>query len=135
MSWIRNVQQVKQAIDFTGTGGKVMHPTDVDALFEFDNKYLILFEVKRWGNKMDTGQVLALSRIVNAWEKDGKTAILILCWHRQLNTNKPIQLNKCKVAQVYHKGQLKDLEVQINVLKYLRKFANKYDIHKLKNIL
>ena len=41
-SLIRNSNRVKQAIDFTGVQNGKIHPSDVDAVFEFDNKFLIL---------------------------------------------------------------------------------------------
>ena len=46
---IRNSNQVKQAIDFAGIGDSKIHPTDIDAILEFNNKSLILFEVKKIG--------------------------------------------------------------------------------------
>ena len=42
MSLIRNANQVKQAIDFTGIQNGKIHPSDIDAAFEFDNEALIL---------------------------------------------------------------------------------------------
>ena len=46
MSLIRNRNQVKQVIDFTGVQNGKLHPSDVDFVLEFDNKVLILGEVK-----------------------------------------------------------------------------------------
>ena len=63
MSLIRNANQVKQAIDFTGIKNGKIHPSDIDAAFEFDNEALILIEVKRIGNDIPTGQRLLLERI------------------------------------------------------------------------
>ena len=46
-SLIRNRDQVKQVIDFTGVQNGKLHPSDVDFVLEFDNKVLILGEVKK----------------------------------------------------------------------------------------
>ena len=46
-SLIRNSKQVKQVIDFTGVQNGKIHPSDIDAVLEFDNDALILIEVKR----------------------------------------------------------------------------------------
>ena len=46
--WIRNSKQVKQSIDFYGIGNDKIHPTDIDAVLEFNNEALILFEVKQY---------------------------------------------------------------------------------------
>jgi len=34
---IRNRKRVKQVIDFTGVQNGKMHPSDIDAVLEFDN--------------------------------------------------------------------------------------------------
>ena len=46
MTLIRNANKVIQAIDFTGVQNGSIHPSDIDAVFEFDNELLILMEVK-----------------------------------------------------------------------------------------
>ena len=51
-SLIRNSKQVKQVIDFTGVQNGKIHPSDIDAVLEFDNDALILIEVKRKYNKI-----------------------------------------------------------------------------------
>ena len=67
MSLIRNSKQTKQGIDFTGLQNGKIHPTDIDAVLEFDNKVLVLFEMKRKGNDIPTGQRLVLERVCNNW--------------------------------------------------------------------
>ena len=57
-SLIRNSKQVKQVIDFTGIQNGKIHPSDIDAVLEFNNDALILIEVKRKGNRIPTGQRL-----------------------------------------------------------------------------
>jgi len=65
MSLIRNRNQVKQVIDFTGVQNGKMHPSDIDFVLEFDERILILGEVKRRYNEIPTGQRLILERIVD----------------------------------------------------------------------
>ena len=55
-SLIRNSKQVKQVIDFTGIQNGKIHPSDIDAVLEFNNDALILIEVNRKGNRIHTGQ-------------------------------------------------------------------------------
>ena len=45
LTLIRNTNQVKQSIDFAGVESGNVHPTDIDAVLEFDNKILILISV------------------------------------------------------------------------------------------
>ena len=59
-SLIRNSKQVKQVIDFTGIQNGKIHPSDIDFVFEFDNRILILGEVKRYNNPIPKGQQLLL---------------------------------------------------------------------------
>lgn len=47
MALIRNKNHVKQLLNFEGVGDKSYHPTDVDAVMEYKNESLILFEVKK----------------------------------------------------------------------------------------
>ena len=43
---IRNRNKVKQVIDFTGVQNGKLHPSDIDAVLEFDNEVLILNYLK-----------------------------------------------------------------------------------------
>ena len=63
VSLIRNRNKVKQVIDFTGVQNGNMHPSDIDAVLEFDNEVLILIEVKYKFNSIPTGQRLLLERL------------------------------------------------------------------------
>ena len=62
-SLIRNRKKVRQVIDFTGVQNGNMHPSDIDAVLEFDNEVLILIEVKYKFKKIPTGQRLLLERL------------------------------------------------------------------------
>ena len=46
MSLIRNSNKTKQGLDFTGVQNGKIHPSDIDAVLEFDNEVLILIESK-----------------------------------------------------------------------------------------
>ena len=45
-SLIRNSKQVKQVIDFTGVQNGKIHPSDIDAVLEFDKLLELLDESK-----------------------------------------------------------------------------------------
>ncbi|MBC8304197.1 MAG: hypothetical protein H8E55_51625 [Pelagibacterales bacterium] len=99
MTLIRNRNQVKQAIDFTGIENGLIHPTDIDAVLEFDNEILILIEVKKKGNKIPTGQRLALERICEAWRTP--KSIVLYVTHEFEDDRKDIPLQDCYVEQYY----------------------------------
>ena len=65
---IRNIGQVKQAINFSGLEYAAIHPSDIDAVIEIDDRYIILMEVKRQGNTIPVGQRLLLERIADKFE-------------------------------------------------------------------
>ncbi len=101
MSLIRNSNQTKQGLDFTGVQNGKIHPSDIDAVFEFDNEVLILIEVKKVGNNIPTGQRLLLERLCDSWHT-GKSVVLQV-EHSQ--DKGKIPLHKCKVTAVYFRGQ------------------------------
>ena len=39
MSLIKNSKRIKQSMDFTGVQNRAIHPSDIDGVLEFDNKY------------------------------------------------------------------------------------------------
>tara|TARA_R110001632_G_scaffold70241_1_gene163688 strand:+ start:4447 stop:4851 length:405 start_codon:yes stop_codon:yes gene_type:complete len=101
MSLIRNSNQVKQAIDFTGVENGKIHPSDIDAVLEFNNEALILIEVKRVGNAIPTGQRLLLERICNSWHTD--KSIVLKVTHNFKNDGSDIPLSLCEVEACYYK--------------------------------
>jgi hypothetical protein len=101
MSLIRNEKRVTQAIDFTGIQSGKIHPTDIDFVLEFDNKVLILGEVKYKGNPIPTGQRLVLERICDSWVT--KKALVLKVEHEV--ESGAIPLNKCTITQYYYNKQ------------------------------
>ena len=129
MTLIRNKDQVKQAIDFTGIQNGVIHPTDIDAVFEFDNEILILIEVKKRGSKIPTGQRLVLERICEAW-RTPKSIVLYVT--HEFEETKDIPLQDCYVEQ-YYTQQTKWRKLKRNRLKNMLNFLGKqWDCPKLK---
>lgn len=101
MGLIRNSKQTTQAIDFEGIKKGKIHPSDIDAVLEFDNRALILIEVKRKGNDLPLGQRMLLERIVDKWE----VGIVLKVEHECYNTDIDIPLKDCIVTNVYYKGK------------------------------
>ena len=52
MGLIKHPNRAKQIIDFKGVQNGKIHPSDIDAVLEFDSKYLLLFELKKVGVKV-----------------------------------------------------------------------------------
>ena len=85
MSLIRNSKQVKQSIDFTGLENGKIHPSDIDAVLEFDNEVLIIIEVKKQGNIIPIGQRLLLERLCDNWRTN--KSIVLKVTHNFKNDN------------------------------------------------
>ena len=127
-SIIRNRKQVRQVIDFTGVGDEIMHPTDIDAVFEFDNKCLILMEVKKYNAKLSIGQKLVLERITDSWHTNKSISLIVQ--HNCGNDDVNIPLRDCIcVGYYYQKAWWK---LQIPLLTLLKKIFNAWEIKKIK---
>tara|TARA_R110001599_G_C11769685_1_gene611230 strand:+ start:52 stop:447 length:396 start_codon:yes stop_codon:yes gene_type:complete len=128
-SLIRNSNQTKQGIDFTGIEYGKIHPTDIDAVLEFDNKALILIEVKKKGSEILTGQRLVLERIADSWHT--KKAVVLYVTHCFENENIDIPLAECTVDKIYLKKEWKPAQRQISLKDTLKGFGKYWGIKKL----
>jgi len=102
MSLIRNSKEVVRAIDFTGVQNGAIHPSDIDAVLEFDNDILILIEVKKKGNDIPTGQKLLLERICSSW-KTSRSVVLKVEYKDIYDSSENIPLEACYVTEYYNK--------------------------------
>lgn len=102
-SRIHNPKKMKQPIDFKNCGiNDGMYPTDIDGLLEYNDSTYFLFEVKYKDSEVPIGQKLALTRMVDDFTKVGKQAISIICCHDIKNPNKPVEMARCKVREIYY---------------------------------
>ena len=127
-SLIRNSAQAKQGIDFTGFQNGKIHPSDIDAVLEFNNEVLILIEAKRRGNEIPTGQRLLLERIVDSWHT-GK-AIAFLGEHTHYDTNTDIPIESLITKKYYHNK--KWTETNEPLINLLNKLGEHWRLNKLK---
>lgn len=102
ISLIRNSNQAKQGLDFTGLQNGAIHPSDIDAVLEFDNEALILIEVKRQGARIPKGQRLLLERVCDNWGTE--KSIVLYCTHQFNDDSVDIPAELCNVYEVYYKG-------------------------------
>ena len=128
-SLIRNSKQVKQVIDFTGIQNGKIHPSDIDFVFEFDNRVLILGEVKRYNNPIPKGQQLLLERIIDKW---GEYGIAIKVEHNFQNDDENIPLKECKVTSYYNKGEWQLVETHFNFKEFINNLGVKWNCKKCK---
>lgn len=127
-SLIRNRKKIRQVIDFTGVQNGNMHPSDIDAVLEFDNEILILIEVKYKFKKIPTGQRLLLERICNSWHT--KKSIVLKVEHDFDNDEENIPLDKCVVTGIYYDKKWIYYTEHYNFKQYINKLGEKWDCEK-----
>tara|TARA_R110002020_G_scaffold206880_3_gene412288 strand:- start:93 stop:599 length:507 start_codon:yes stop_codon:yes gene_type:complete len=136
---IKVPERAKQVIDFKGLTYKKMHPMDIDAVFEFDNEYLILVETKlRNANGMfiPYGQQLTLERIADSWAETRKAAIVVYCSHKT-ESDEVIYLKDTIVESVYNSNLQKTICFSGNQTfkEWLKNLALHWDCKKLMKII
>ena len=129
-SLIRNSIDVRQTIDFTGVQNGKIHPTDIDAVFEFDNEVLILMEIKKSGNKIPTGQRLLLERICNSWHTHKSCVLKVE--HKFYDRTKDIPLSECYVTSVYYDGKWIETKNNPPLISYFNRIGYKWNCPKCK---
>ena len=127
MGLIRNSNQAKQGVDFTGLQWGKIHPTDIDFAIEFKNEVLILGEVKRKSSDMALGQKLLLERLCDSWHT-GKSFI-IFAHHEYDDETTDIPVDECEVYKLYYQGNWYDRSgsVKNKIEEILRNFKLEYD--------
>ena len=130
MSLIRNSKLVNQAVDFTGVQNGKIHPSDVDFVFEFSNKILILGEVKRRYNRIPQGQMYLLTRIADRW---GNGGIILKVEHEHNEEDTDIPLKECFVTRRYLNGDWRDYEYGSEpIIPFLNRIGLTYNNKKCK---
>lgn len=124
---VRNRKTLGQLILFEGLQRKGLSPSDIDAVLEIHDNYLILFEVKKDGVDIPRGQRLLLETLVDVWDETGRLGLVVKATHRVKN-NEDILLKDCEVEEVYYKGSWKVIERTILVGKFLDDFYKKQKI-------
>lgn len=132
MGLIKNRDRVKQVIDFTSVQNGKMHPMDIDAVLEFDNRILILMEVKFKGNEIPTGQKLTLENICDAWyKKNERESIVLKVEHNFDNDNENIPLDKCSVTSIYYNKKWSKI-YDANIIDYINNLGKEWHCSKCK---
>jgi len=124
---IKYPKRAKQLIDFTGVKNGKIHPSDIDAVLEYDNQHLLLFEVKLKGVQVPLGQRLMLERIVDSWSIF-KFGTVVYCEHT-VSPPQTVYLKDCTVIGIYNKGKSKAFRCDLR--EFLFKYGVRYNIDKI----
>lgn len=128
---IKYRKRFNQPIVFNGLQDGVISPTDIDFVFEVDNKFLLIGECKVEGKDLTVGQKLVLQRLVDNWTAAGKLAIAYYVTHN-FHPDDDVVLSECDVHSVYTSGQWQRKNIKFR--DSLMKLAKHWDISKLKNL-
>ncbi|MCH1473660.1 MAG: hypothetical protein L7V85_07080 [Bacteroidia bacterium] len=130
---IKYKDRFTQKLDFTGFSRGKIHPTDIDGIIEIDNKYLIIFEVKKKGMDVPTGQRLLLQRLADCWEKTNGPAFVIYCEH-ETKTEEIVYLLNTQRVKVYHNRKYYTYEEKdyVAVSESIQRIVEQHNITKLK---
>lgn len=121
-------KRIKQVLDFRGVGNSLIHPSDIDAVLEFDGEYLIIFEVKLKGVGVPIGQQRLFKEIADAWQRVNKEAFVVYCEH-ETDTDEVVNMANTTVTKIYHDG--KNYKRNENIREFLFKLGAYYNIKKL----
>ena len=128
---IKYRKRFNQPIVFNGLQDGVISPTDIDFVYEVDNKFLLIGECKVEGKDLTIGQKLVLQRLVDNWTAAGKLAIAYYVTHN-FHPDDDVVLSECNVHSVYTSGQWQRKNIKFR--DSLMKLAKHWDIGKLKNL-
>jgi len=95
-------ERLRQPLIFKGMKRGKLQPTDIDAMFEFQDRAYVFFEVKHLDKDVPFGQRMALERMVKDARKVGKVAVAMVVSHSVDDPREPVDLAECIVREIYY---------------------------------
>lgn len=129
-SLIKSRALMSKIISFDGLQVGKIYPSDIDFIWEIDNEFLIIGEVKTKDIAIPTGQKLLLERLITSWEETGKKGTAIRVSNRVEKGD--IILKDCVVTDVFMGGKWHHIAKPKDVNSFIKKLVKEWDIKKLK---
>lgn len=120
---IKSRDGIKQVILYEGLENGKISLSDIDAVMELRDKFLILFEVKKEGIDIPKGQRGMLEAIIDAWQETGRIGMIVKADHNQ--EGEFIYLRQCLVVDIYYNGTWRPQTNKITVREFLDNFYKK----------
>lgn len=99
---IINPRRASQVLDYAGMLPPPCSPTDIDGLIEWKDRAYIVIECKHNKVDMQTGQRLAVERMVKDFQRAGKDACAILVKHSVDDTQASVYVADFPVKLVFN---------------------------------
>lgn len=98
---IRNREYAKQLKDFSGLRYGKITPTDIDGFLDFGDRLFVVVEGKHAGSAIQTGQRLALERLVDACHcPPRRIAVCFIVDHYGGDSDEDVDYASCIVRTV-----------------------------------
>jgi hypothetical protein len=122
---IKNINNFKQGLDFSGLRCGSLLATDIDCFMEFQNKLFIFIEVKYGGSEIPLGQRIAYERLCTRLNTDSSNCFVLVTSHN-ISNESIIDICKTNVYMFRHKYEWVNLTNQIPLTKSIEFIKQKY---------
>ena len=101
---IRNRQFAQQLRDFSGLRFGKITPTDIDGFMDFGDRLFVILEGKHHGSQIQTGQRLALERLVDACHCPPRRVAVALILDHVETPDQDVDFGACLVRSMRWNG-------------------------------
>lgn len=102
---IRNREYAKQLKDFSGLRYGKITPTDIDGFMDFGDRLFVVIEGKHAGAALQTGQRMALERLVDACHNPPRRIAVCLIVDHYEGQSEDVDYARCTVRAMRWNGK------------------------------
>lgn len=102
---IRNRQFAQQLRDFSGLRFGNITPTDIDGFMDFGDRLFVILEGKHHGSQIQTGQRVALERLVDACHCPPRRVAVALILDHVETPDQDVDFGACLVRSMRWNGR------------------------------
>ena len=120
---IRNVDQIKQVLDFSGLqlgGGR--YPMDIDGFLDWQGRQFIFIEVKYGDTALPRGQELAYERLCDTCVAGHVNSVVLVAQHHSEDLSQPIDCAELQVTKVRYQGGWHDINGPLTMREAMDRF-------------
>ena len=123
---IKNIDNFKQCLDFSGLRDGSWLATDFDCVMEFQDKLFLIIEIKHFSNSnIPVGQRIALERFCRRLNSNTSRCFILVGEHNTPN-NEIIDICKTKLVKYLYRSDWETSKKGLNILEAVNILKNKY---------